>query len=133
MKSKNSYRNRLTRVISKTSGGTVTQDVTYTYDINNNRIGKQITVGTALTREWKGQSHRVQVEQGGFRYQGQRFDSLSEIARAITGTRWSGPRFFGLEETRTLKAKSGAGPASPDRKAGGAADQPRSRPAQGSP
>ena len=46
------YRDRLTRVISKTSGGTVTQDVSYTYDVNNNRIGKQITVGTALTERY---------------------------------------------------------------------------------
>jgi hypothetical protein len=40
----------------------------------------------------------VSIARGGFDYQGKRFKSLSEIARAITGTRWSGPRFFGLEQ-----------------------------------
>ena len=60
--------------------------------------------GTVLTREWKGNVHRVQVEAVGFRYDGRIFDSLSEIARAITGARWSGPRFFGLEEARSRPA-----------------------------
>lgn len=52
--------------------------------------------GTLLTREWKGTVHRVQVLDRGFAHNGVVFASLSEIARAITGTRWSGPRFFAL-------------------------------------
>ena len=47
--------------------------------------------GAVLTREWPGALHRVQVLEDGFAYDGERFDSLSEIARRITGTRWSGP------------------------------------------
>ena len=53
--------------------------------------------GTILTREWKGRTHKVAVEAKGFTYEGKSYASLSEIARIITGTRWSGPRLFGLE------------------------------------
>jgi hypothetical protein len=52
--------------------------------------------GSRLVREWHGQSHTVQVAEHGFLYGGQQYRSLSEVARAITGARWSGPRFFGL-------------------------------------
>jgi hypothetical protein len=52
--------------------------------------------GSVLVREWKGQSHRVMVLADGFAYDGKTFGNLSEIAGLITGTRWSGPRFFGL-------------------------------------
>ena len=53
--------------------------------------------GTVLVREWRGVEHRVLVLDQGFEHQERRYQSLSEVARAITGTRWSGPRFFGLE------------------------------------
>jgi hypothetical protein len=53
--------------------------------------------GTVLTRQWQGVLHRVQVMHEGFVYGGERFDSLSEVARRITGTRWSGPAFFRLK------------------------------------
>lgn len=51
--------------------------------------------GSRLIREWRGKTHTVDVTERGFRYEGRRYGSLSEIAREITGTRWSGPRFFG--------------------------------------
>ncbi len=54
--------------------------------------------GTTLTRRWKGTEYRVKVLDDGFQYAGQRFTTLSEIARLITGTRWSGPLFFGLRK-----------------------------------
>jgi len=54
--------------------------------------------GTILVREWHGTSHKVVVLENGFSYDGQRFADLSTIARGITGTRWSGPRFFGLNK-----------------------------------
>jgi hypothetical protein len=60
------------------------------------RCGRQATAGTVLVREWHGISHRVSVLDNGVSYRGQRFQSLSEVARLITGSRWSGPRFFGL-------------------------------------
>jgi hypothetical protein len=50
-----------------------------------------------LIREWNGSSHVVESVDGGFVWNGKRYGSLSAVARAITGARWSGPRFFGLE------------------------------------
>jgi len=54
--------------------------------------------GTVLVREWRGASHRVSVLDDGVIYRGRRYQSLSEVARLITGTRWSGPLFFGLKQ-----------------------------------
>ena len=53
--------------------------------------------GTKLIREWKGKVHEVVIAGGTYIWAGQHYRSLSQIARGITGTRWSGPRFFGLE------------------------------------
>lgn len=55
-----------------------------------------IKPGTRLIREWRGQTHHVTVVANGYEYRGKRYSSLSEIARLIAGTRWSGPLFFGL-------------------------------------
>jgi len=57
----------------------------------------RIKLGTRLIREWNGGTHEVIVITEGFAYRGQPYRSLSEIARLITGTRWSGPLFFGLK------------------------------------
>jgi hypothetical protein len=59
-------------------------------------LPRRIKPGSMLIREWKGQSHRVTVMEDGFAYEGKPYESLSEIARLITGTRWNGPKFFGL-------------------------------------
>jgi hypothetical protein len=56
-----------------------------------------IKPGTRLVREWKEQVHTVEVDVEGYQYRGTHYESLSEIARLITGTRWSGPLFFGLK------------------------------------
>lgn len=56
--------------------------------------------GIRLVREWCGETHHVTVLGEGFEYRGERFESLSKIARIITGTRWSGPAFFGLKSNR---------------------------------
>jgi hypothetical protein len=53
--------------------------------------------GTRLVREWNGVLHEVEVLEDGYLWRGKRHRSLSAIARAITGTKWSGPRFFGLK------------------------------------
>lgn len=58
---------------------------------------QQIKAGTRLVREWQGKAHIVTAAQTGYDYQGTRYGSLSEIARYITRTRWSGPLFFGLK------------------------------------
>jgi Protein of unknown function (DUF2924) len=58
-----------------------------------------------LGREWNGQMHRVAALADGFAWNGNTYSSLSQIAFAITGTRWNGPRFFGL---RDKPAKEGS-------------------------
>lgn len=57
---------------------------------------KRPPIGTKLIREYRGVEHHVTVTREGFEYQGRTLKSLSHIAREITGTRWSGPLFFGL-------------------------------------
>jgi hypothetical protein len=60
--------------------------------------GKHLGVGARLTRIWKGREVTVVVEEQGFRWDDQVFASLSAAATAIAGTRWNGPRFFGLRD-----------------------------------
>jgi hypothetical protein len=62
--------------------------------------------GTRLLRSWGGETHSVLALDGGFEYRGAHFRSLSQIARTITGVRWSGPRFFGLKPTSKPFARS---------------------------
>jgi hypothetical protein len=57
--------------------------------------------GTQLIRSWQGKTHTVTIEESGYQYLGRRYRSLSEIARHITGTQWSGPLFFGLKSRRS--------------------------------
>jgi len=59
-------------------------------------VSKLPSRGTRLVREWNGALHEVEVLEDGYLWRGARHRSLSAIARAITGTKWSGPRFFGL-------------------------------------
>jgi hypothetical protein len=75
-------------------------------ELTKNSSGSTISApavkpGTRLMREWRGKSHVVTITEGGYDYQGCRFQSLSEIARQITGTRWSGPLFFGLRDIQS--------------------------------
>lgn len=71
------------------------------------RSSNSLRPGTVLGREWNGRMHRVAVLAGGFAWNGTTYPSLSKIAFAITGTRWNGPRFFGLRD------KGGPGGARP--------------------
>ncbi len=61
--------------------------------------------GTRLLREWQGRTHEVLVGDDGFVWQQARYRSLSQIARAITGTSWSGPVFFGLKPRAVAKTR----------------------------
>jgi hypothetical protein len=65
--------------------------------------------GTRIIREWQGGTYVVEVADDGFIHEGNKFASLSHVARAITGTRWSGPRFFGLKSEEASKAGDGKG------------------------
>ena len=57
---------------------------------------QELLQGSILTREWNGHHHRVMVVENGFAWEGRTYPSLSKVAFAITGTKWNGPRFFGL-------------------------------------
>ena len=63
--------------------------------------------GTVLVREWHGTKHQVSVLKDGFLYRSKRYGSLSQVARTITGTQWSGPLFFGLK-SRTGQSRGAA-------------------------
>jgi hypothetical protein len=65
--------------------------------------------GSKLVREWRGRTHTVLVLEDGFEHDGKRFASLTQIARTVTGTHWSGPRFFGLTRPPRPDGSSGRG------------------------
>jgi hypothetical protein len=67
---------------------------------------RQLKPGTVLVRDYQGQRHTVTVAADGFDWQGTTYASLSAIARAITGTAWSGPRFFALARPNGISARS---------------------------
>lgn len=60
-----------------------------------------LTIGSQLVREWNGRIYRVEVTADGFEMDGQRYSSLSSVAKRITGADWSGPRFFGLNKHKS--------------------------------
>jgi hypothetical protein len=62
--------------------------------------------GTRLVREWRGVTHTLLIHADGFEWRGQRYRSLSVVARKITGARWSGPRFFGLRQRQPASHSS---------------------------
>jgi hypothetical protein len=66
----------------------------------------RIKPGTRLLRQWRGETHEVFVTDSGYEHRGIRYRSLSEIARKVTGTRWSGPAFFGLKNATSAAGRS---------------------------
>ena len=76
------------------------------------RVGAAPTVslkpGTRLVREWRGLTHTITVTEDAFEYGGQNYPSLTNIAKAITGSHWSGPRFFGLRPNGKSKTAAHA-------------------------
>lgn len=71
-----------------------------------NRRSVSLRPGTVLGREWRGRMQRVAVLADGYAWNGNTYPSLSKVAFAITGTRWNGPKFFGLRETPSKGAPS---------------------------
>ena len=69
------------------------------------RIRPRIKIGTRIFREWRGETYEVVVTETGYEYSGARYRSLSEIARKITGARWSGPAFFRLNTMRSVRGR----------------------------
>jgi hypothetical protein len=72
------------------------------------REGLGLKAGALLVREWNGRLERVMILEEGFAWNGQTFGSLSQIAKAMTGTNWNGHRFFGLRLGKTPAADVGA-------------------------
>jgi hypothetical protein len=67
------------------------------------KVRPRIRPGTRLVREWRGETHEVVITESGFEYRRKNYKSLSKIAKEITGSQWSGPAFFGLNGTRSVK------------------------------
>jgi hypothetical protein len=93
---------RLLRQIG--SGGANIDAVGLTAEHEHRRAN--LKPGTILMREWNGQPQRVTIIDGGFSWNGKTYDSLSKIAFEITGTKWNGPRFFGLRDKPTAEVQS---------------------------
>ena len=70
-----------------------------------NQRRTDLKAGTVLVREWDGQLHRVMVLADGFAWNDKIYPSLSKVALAMTGTRWNGPRFFGLRDKPPIEAQ----------------------------
>jgi hypothetical protein len=93
---KSSARRLLMRAAENVAGG---RDIR----ASSNRTAKP---GMVLVREWGGVTHQVTVQEHGMLFRGKRYRSLSEIARVITGSRWSGPLFFGLKTATKERARA---------------------------
>ena len=87
------------------AGGTKIDSVALTAEFDRRR--SELKPGTILMREWNGRPERVRVIDEGFAWKGKTYDSLSSIAFAITGTKWNGPRFFGLRDKQADHAAIG--------------------------
>ena len=87
-------------------------------------VNRRAQSGTVLVRDWKGKRHQVMIQEHGFSYAGRDFTNLSEIARLITGTRWNGPRFFGLRRQQTETGDGRADQPKPLKRAPGEIVQP---------
>ena len=98
-----------TRQLLDRTGATETGASTSARLISFDQKRTELTPGTVLVREWDRRAQRVMVMSDGFAWNGQTYDSLSKVAFAITGTKWNGPRFFGLrdkEDRLDAKARS---------------------------
>jgi hypothetical protein len=94
---------RLLKLIA--AGGTKMDSAALTAEFDQRR--SELKPGTILMREWNGRPQRVRVIDEGFAWEGKTYDSLSSVAFAITGTKWNGPRFFGLRDKQPDQAVIG--------------------------
>jgi hypothetical protein len=89
----------LDRTDAKDTGATVSARL-----VSFDQKRTELTPGTVLVREWDRRAQRVMVMADGFAWNGETYDSLSKVAFAITGTKWNGPRFFGLRDKEDRSA-----------------------------
>jgi hypothetical protein len=85
------------RLLDRIGSGASDETDRLAADLSRSRT--ELRPGTLLTREWDGHLQRVMVRPDGFSWNGKTYPSLSKVAFAMTGTRWSGPRFFGLDKS----------------------------------
>ena len=86
----------------------IADDAAARRQVSNTPEKIRVNGGTVLVREWHGTKHQVTVLKDGFLYRAKRFHSLSQIARTITGSRWSGPLFFGRKSSRKEQSSEAA-------------------------
>jgi hypothetical protein len=91
------------RLLDRIGSGPLDETERLVADLNGSRT--ELRPGTLLTREWDGQLQRVMVLADGFSWNGKTYPSLSKVAFAITGSRWNGPRFFGLRDKPALRVR----------------------------
>jgi Protein of unknown function (DUF2924) len=84
------------RLLDRIGSGSLDETDRLVDDLNRSRT--ELKPGTLLTREWNGHLQQVRVLADGFSWNGKTYPSLSKVAFAITGSRWNGPRFFGLRD-----------------------------------
>ncbi|EGP06228.1 putative bacteriophage-related protein [Bradyrhizobiaceae bacterium SG-6C] len=94
-----------TKAALEQSGGAKSRGVVASQLDDHDQRQAKPEAGTVLMREWKGREHRVMAMADGFAWNGKTYRSLSAVALAMTGTRWNGPRFFGLRDG-TIDKKS---------------------------
>lgn len=87
--------------ISRLTRSLLQQASAYKAQANSNApVPRKLLPGSRLVRDWHGVGHTVTVLEVGYEFDGRRWKSLSSIAKAITGSHWNGPKFFGLRETK---------------------------------
>ena len=91
------------RLLDRIGSGSLDETDRLVADLHKSRT--ELKPGTLLTREWEGHLQRVMVLADGFSWNGKTYPSLSKIAFAITGSRWNGPRFFGLRDKSASEAR----------------------------
>ena len=90
-------------VQARTLGSLTARELRMLRAIAAGKAGREAGVaspGTHFVRDWNGRTYRVEVAENGYVLEGTTYSSLSAVAKMITGTAWSGPRFFGLTEKR---------------------------------
>jgi hypothetical protein len=92
------------RLLDRIGSGSLDETDRLVADLNRSRT--ELRPGTLLTREWDGHLQQVMVLAEGFSWNGKTYPSLSKVAFAITGSRWNGPRFFGLRDRAASELRS---------------------------
>ena len=92
------------RLLDRIGSGSADRIDRLVADLNRSRT--ELRPGTLLTREWDGHLQRVMVLADGFSWNGKTYRSLSKVAFAITGSRWNGPRFFGMRDRPLSEVRS---------------------------